>query len=120
MGEYNAGYGVFVNNYDCGSAQGGTPVWYAWTYKAGANGTFRLVNRQSGHCLDPNGTVGGTAVACDGSSDQSWRVQATTSRGRTLMNVGNGQCLVAGPPFMMMAACDPGDLRQLWRNVSPV
>ncbi|MFJ7956091.1 protein kinase [Streptomyces sp. NPDC096319] len=120
MGEYNAGYGVFVNTYDCGSAQGGRPVWYGWTYKAGANGTFRLVNRQSGHCLDPNGTVGGTAAACDGSSDQSWRVQASTANGRTLMNVGTGQCIMAGPPFMMMAACDPGDLRQLWRNVSPV
>ncbi|MFD8209827.1 protein kinase [Streptomyces sp. NPDC059695] len=120
MGEYNAGYGVFVNTYDCGSAQGGRPVWYGWTYKAGANGTFRLVNRQSGHCLDPNGTVGGTAAACDGSSDQSWRIQATTANGRTLMNVGNGQCLVAGPPFMMMSTCDAGDLRQLWRNVSPV
>ncbi|MGW5774988.1 protein kinase domain-containing protein [Streptomyces sp. NPDC003863] len=120
LGEYNAGYGVFVNTYECGSAQASRPVWYSWTYQAGANGTFRLVNRQSGHCLDPNGTVGATAVPCDGSSNQSWRIQATTANGRTFKNVGSGQCIMAGPPFMMSAACDPGDLRQLWRNVSPV
>ncbi|CAM5425366.1 protein kinase [Streptomyces tanashiensis] len=120
LGEYNAGFGVFANTYECGSAQGARPIWYGWTYKAGANGTFRLVNRQSGHCLDPNGTTGATAVPCDGSSDQSWRIQATTPNGRTLMNVGQGKCIMAGPPFTMMATCDPGDLRQLWRNVSPV
>ena len=120
LGEYNAGFGVFANTYECGSPQGTRPIWYGWTYQAGANGTFRLVNRQSGHCLDPDGTTGATAVPCDGSSDQSWRIQATTANGRTLMNVGKGKCIMAGPPFTMMATCDPGDLRQLWRNVSPI
>ncbi|WP_369145837.1 protein kinase [Streptomyces sp. R44] len=121
LGEYNAGFGIFANAYDCGSKDNsGQPIWYSWTYSPGANGTFRLVNRQSGRCLQPNGNPGATTAPCDGSSGQSWRIQATTANGRTLKNVGNGQCLVAGPPFTMSADCNPGDLRQLWKNISPL
>ncbi|MDT9690547.1 protein kinase [Streptomyces sp. P9(2023)] len=120
VGEYNPGYGDFANTHTCGADDGaGNPIHFAWTYSPGANGTFRLVNKKTGHCLQSGGNPGGVGVsACNGSSNQAWKVRSTTSSGRTIMNVGNGQCMIVGPPFLSTSACDSGNRAQLWRNIS--
>ncbi|MCZ0980773.1 hypothetical protein O1L60_22245 [Streptomyces diastatochromogenes] len=120
MAESNPGYGVFANTADCGSPPDSGTISYSWTYKPGANGTFRLVNKKTGHCLDPNGTVGYTAATCNGSSLQLWKIGSKTSSGFTVKNMSTGQCMVAGPPFTMSYDCDPGSANQLWRNISAI
>ncbi|MFG2772057.1 protein kinase [Streptomyces sp. NPDC048350] len=122
VGEYNPGYGIFADTYECGSVpSNGATIAYAWTYAAGANGTFRLVNRRTGRCLQAGGNPGGVGVAaCNGSSKQSWKIHATTSSGRTIMNMSNEECMTVGPPFLTTYACDSGNRAQLWRNISPL
>ncbi|WP_405856470.1 protein kinase [Streptomyces sp. NBC_00090] len=120
LAESNPGYAVMANTAPCGSAPSSGTISYAWIYSPGANGTFRLVNKQSGHCLQPGGTPGFTAKACNGSSTQSWKINTKTSAGMTIKNMDSGQCMVAGPPFNMEYTCDPSSKTQLWRNVSPV
>ncbi|MGW6564496.1 serine/threonine-protein kinase [Streptomyces sp. NPDC054975] len=122
VGEYNPGYGDFANTHTCGAHDGaGNPIHFAWTYSAGADGTFRLVNKKTGHCLQSGGNPGGVGVAaCNGSSTQAWKVHATTSSGRTIMNVSNRECMIVGPPFLTTYACNPGDRAQLWRNIPPL
>ncbi|MFJ3585838.1 protein kinase [Streptomyces sp. NPDC090127] len=120
VGEYNPGYGDFANTHTCGAHDGaGNPIHFAWTYAPGSGGTFRLINRKTGHCLQAGGNPGGVGVAaCNGSSDQAWKIRDTTSSGRTIMNVRNGECMTVGPPFLTTYACDSGDRGQLWRNIS--
>ncbi|MER8231230.1 protein kinase [Streptomyces sp. NPDC094049] len=120
LAEYDQGFAVTVNDFECGSAPASGTVAYSWTYKGNGNGTFRLVNRRTGHCLQPSsgGPPGAGATACNGSGAQNWKVFATTSSGRALQNVGSGQCLAAGPPFVMSWDCDAGNSRMLWRNIS--
>ncbi|WP_254047328.1 protein kinase domain-containing protein [Streptomyces aureus] len=115
LGENDAGYAILVNTYECGSAADSTS--YAWTYSTGSNGTFRLINKRSGKCLQPSGSSV-TIAACNGSTVQSWKVGATTSSGRTIKNMQDGQCLVTGPPWVMTYTCNSGDRAQLWRNIS--
>ncbi|MFI8322724.1 protein kinase [Streptomyces sp. NPDC085529] len=119
LGEYDPGYGVFVNTHTCGSDDGGgNPIHYAWTYVPGPNGTFSLRNRTSGRCVEKGGSVGGlTAAACNGSGVQMWKIHSSTSSGRTIRNVNSGQCITIGPPFATTAACDPGNRAQLWRDI---
>ncbi|MDV9189800.1 RICIN domain-containing protein, partial [Streptomyces sp. SR27] len=121
LAETNPGYAILAYTAPCGGppTSGGT-ISYAWIYSPGANGTFRLVNKQSGHCLQPGGTPGFTAKACNGSSLQSWKINSKSSAGMTIKNMSSGQCMVAGPPFMMQYTCDPSSSTQLWKNVSPV
>ncbi|MFG2642608.1 protein kinase [Streptomyces sp. NPDC048370] len=118
--EYNPGYGIFANTHECGSVPNNSgTASYAWTYSAGANGTFRLVNKKTGRCLQAGGNPGGVGVeTCNGTSKQSWKIHTTTSSGRTIMNVSNGECMIVGPPFLTTYACDSGDRAQLWRNIS--
>ncbi|MFJ6101148.1 protein kinase [Streptomyces sp. NPDC092359] len=118
LAEHDQGFAVTVNDYACGSAPASGTISYSWTYKGNGNGTFRLVNRRTGHCLQPSsgGAPGGGATPCNGSSAQNWKVFATTSSGRALQNAGSGQCLAAGPPFVMSWDCDAGNSRMLWRN----
>ncbi|MFE5939578.1 protein kinase [Streptomyces sp. NPDC056470] len=120
VGEYNPGYGIFANTYECGSVPNNSGTMsYSWTYSAGANGTFRLVNKKTGRCLQAGGNPGGVGVGdCNGSSRQAWRFHATTSSGRTIMNVSNEECMTVGPPFLTTYACDSGSRAQLWRNIS--
>ncbi|RSS50632.1 protein kinase domain-containing protein [Streptomyces sp. WAC01280] len=113
-------YGVLANTDECGTTPNSGTTTYAWTYKSNGNGTFRLINKASGHCLQPGGTPGYTAKACNGSSNQSWKINSNTSAGMTIKNMSSGQCMVAGPPFVMSYACDPGMTKQLWRNISPI
>ncbi|MFC7963499.1 protein kinase domain-containing protein [Streptomyces cinereoruber] len=117
LAEARPGYGVFANTFKCGSAPNSGTVSYAWIYRGNGDGTFRLVNKKSGLCLDPKGNPGATVVACNGSSGQSWRVGTTTSSGRTFKNVGSGLCLTGGVPFVRAATCSSGNTAQLWRNI---
>ncbi|WP_306325612.1 RICIN domain-containing protein [Streptomyces venezuelae] len=117
LGENDAGYAVLVNTYECGSSPGS--ISYSWTYSAGANGTFRLISKVSGKCLQPSGSSV-TIAACNGSTVQSWKVGTTTSSGRTIKNMQDGQCLLTGPPWVMTYTCNAADRAQLWRNISPM
>ncbi|MEU3688204.1 serine/threonine-protein kinase [Streptomyces narbonensis] len=116
LAEHDAGYAMLTDTYACGSASGST--WYAWTYVSAGNGTFRLVNKKTGRCLQ-TGQSSVSATACNGSSLQSWRIGSSTSAGRTIKNVQDGMCLTAGPPFVMTYTCGP-ERSQLWRNIAPL
>ncbi|WP_406061059.1 protein kinase [Streptomyces sp. NBC_01077] len=120
LAESNPGYAVMANTAPCGTPPNSGTISYAWIYSPGANGTFRLINKATNHCLQPGGTPGFTAKTCNGSSTQSWKINTKTSAGMTIKNMNSGQCMVAGPPFMMSYTCDPSSATQLWRNVSPV
>ncbi|MFI9112402.1 serine/threonine-protein kinase [Streptomyces venezuelae] len=117
LGENNAGYAILVNTYECGSSP--SSISYSWTYSAGSNGTFRLISKVSGKCLQPSGSSV-TITPCNGSTVQSWKVGTTTSSGRTIKNMQDGQCLLTGPPWVMTYTCNAGDRAQLWRNISPL
>ncbi|MEW1903810.1 protein kinase [Streptomyces sp. NPDC086147] len=117
LAEYNSGFGHVITAAACGSKNpNGTPYWYSWTYRSGANGTFRLVNRTSGRCLQPTGGMGLTTNPCDGSSAQSWKVLSSTSSGRTIRNTGDGMCLTAGS-MALTYTCGGAQGSQVWRNV---
>ncbi|MFF8836164.1 protein kinase [Streptomyces sp. NPDC015130] len=121
LSESNAAWGgTMANTAPCGTPPTSGTVSYAWTYSATGNGTFRLVNKESGHCLQPGGTPGFTTKACNGSSLQSWTIGTKTSAGHTIRNVNSGECMIPGPPFLMTYACNPNDRSHLWRNISPV
>ncbi|WP_225803279.1 serine/threonine-protein kinase [Streptomyces sp. NK15101] len=120
LAEYNAGFGDLVTTTTCGSQGNGTAAyWFSWSYSAGANGTFRLVNRHSGRCLQPAGNTAVTTAACNGSSLQAWKVVSSSSSGRALKNMSDGMCLTAGSFSATTYACGSGT-SQLWRNISPV
>ncbi|MFD7960376.1 protein kinase [Streptomyces zaomyceticus] len=116
MAEFDGGFGPLVTSAACGSQGNGT-YWYAWTYSPGANGTFRLINRTSGRCLQPGGNMSVTVVACNGSSPQSWKVLSSTSAGRTIKNMSDGKCLSAGS-FVTTYTCGGAESSQVWRNIS--
>ncbi|MER5204965.1 protein kinase [Streptomyces sp. NPDC002825] len=116
LAEYNAGFGDLVTAAECGSqGSNGTTYWYSWTYASGANGTFRLINKKSGRCLQPAGNTTVTTAACNGASLQYWKVVSSSSSGRTFKNMSDGQCLTAGS-FATDYACGSGT-NQLWRNI---
>ncbi|MEU0399065.1 protein kinase [Streptomyces sp. NPDC006197] len=118
LAESDEGWATLVNTYKCGSPpSNGGSLSYSWTYSPGANGTFRLISRKSGKCLEPSGSTVALA-SCNGSSVQSWKIGTSTSSGRTIKNVNNGACLVTGPPFVMTYTCNSGDRSYLWRNIS--
>ncbi|MFE5910429.1 protein kinase [Streptomyces wedmorensis] len=118
LAENDAGYAVLVNTYQCGSAPtNGGYLAYSWTYSPGADGTFRLVSKKSGKCLQPGGSSV-TIAPCSGSSVQAWKIGTSTSSGRTIKNMNSGYCLLVGPPFVMTYTCDSTNRAQLWRNIS--
>ncbi|MFD3530182.1 protein kinase [Streptomyces sp. NPDC058664] len=118
LAENDAGYAVLVDTYECGSKPtNGGSLAYSWTYSPGANGTFRLVSKISGKCLQPSSSTV-TVAACNGSDVQSWKIGTSTSAGRTIKNVNSGYCLITGPPFAMTYTCNPSDRAHLWRNIS--
>ncbi|MGW0035047.1 serine/threonine-protein kinase [Streptomyces sp. NPDC003314] len=117
LAEHNPGFGNLVTSVACGSKNpNGTPYWYSWTYRAGANGTFQLVNRTSNRCLQPAGNTSVTTAACNGSSAQSWKVFSSTSSGRLLKNMSDGKCLTTGA-FAMTYGCGANQSGQVWRNI---
>ncbi|MFF5501184.1 protein kinase [Streptomyces roseolus] len=114
--EYKQPYGVVtVNSMECGSDPSAGN--YSWTYRANADGSFRLVSRRSGQCLQPSSGVAVTVAACNGSSSQSWKVVSSTTAGRQFRNASNGQCLTANPGAVMSYTCTSGYASQLWRNI---
>ncbi|MBT2440834.1 protein kinase [Streptomyces sp. ISL-36] len=119
LAEFTSAYSS-MHTQACGSpASNGGSVSYAWTYSAGSDGTFLLVNKKTGHCLESRGYAGVQAVACSGSNAQYWRIGATKSAGRTIQNVGDSLCM-ATSSLVVAVSCNAGDSAQLWRNISPV
>ncbi|MFD6250379.1 serine/threonine-protein kinase [Streptomyces roseolus] len=114
--EYKQPYGVVtVNSMECGSNPSAGN--YSWTYRANADGSFRLVSKRSGQCLQPGSGVAVTVATCNGASSQSWKVVSSTSAGRQFRNAGNGQCLTANPGAVMSYACSSTYAAQFWRNI---
>ncbi|MGA5494693.1 protein kinase domain-containing protein [Streptomyces cinereoruber] len=117
LAEYDPGFGILVTSVACGSkSNNGTPYRFAWRYVSGSNGTFRLVNKYSGRCLQPAGNSSVTTAACNGSSLQSWKVFSSSSAGRLLKNTSDGWCLTAGA-FASTYTCGANQSGQLWRNI---
>ncbi|WP_093874646.1 serine/threonine-protein kinase [Streptomyces sp. TLI_105] len=118
LAESDEGWATLVNTYECGSPPtNGGSLSYSWTYSPGANGTFRLISKKSGKCLQPSGSTVGLSP-CNGSSLQSWKIGTSTSSGRTIKNMNDGMCLLTGPPFVMTYTCDATNRAYLWRNIS--
>ncbi|MGW0855459.1 protein kinase domain-containing protein [Streptomyces sp. NPDC002690] len=98
-----------ASHQDCGSASA------RWTVLSRPDGSFKLVNEQSGQCLYSNGT--GQAVfvgSCAQDIGRLWR----TGSGGTLVSTYDGGCLDL--PFgtgLSTAACD-GDASQRWTRQS--
>ncbi|MFC7928029.1 serine/threonine-protein kinase [Streptomyces cinereoruber] len=113
--EYNSGFSDLVGTVACGS-KSGADYGFSWTYVSGSNGTFRLVSKRSGRCLQPGGNTAVTTVACNGSSKQSWKVHSSSSAGRALKNVSDGMCLSAGSFAATTFTCGSGS-GQVWRNI---
>ncbi|MFF4867787.1 protein kinase [Streptomyces sp. NPDC000961] len=114
--EYDQGFGKLVGTVACGSKSGSADYGFSWTYVSGANGTFRLVSKRSGQCLQPGGNTAVTTAACNGASAQSWKVHSSSSAGRTLKNVSDGKCLSAGSFAATTFTCGSGS-GQVWRNI---
>ncbi|WP_030759945.1 RICIN domain-containing protein [Streptomyces griseus] len=117
--EYKQPYGaVTVLSAECGAdtAAGG----YSWIYRANSDGSFRLVNKKSGKCLQPGPGIAVETAACTGTGSQSWKVFATTSSGRQFVNVGTGQCLTSNPGAAMSFMCGSASPSQLWRNIGAI
>ncbi|GAA1378182.1 RICIN domain-containing protein [Catellatospora chokoriensis] len=100
---------------------------YEWTFRDTGGGTFELVNRASGKCLEaPYTENSGAGLAhCSGlggTGYSHWRIESTTDRGQTLQNTDTGQCLaIASAPYgggkaVMLTTCDSDQPVQLWRN----
>ncbi|MFD6422128.1 protein kinase [Streptomyces sp. NPDC060198] len=98
-----------ASHQDCGSASA------RWTVQSRSDGSFKLVNGQSGQCLYSNGT--GMAVfvgSCAQDIGRLWRAGS----GGTLVSTYDGGCLDL--PFgtgLSTAACD-GDASQRWTRQS--
>ncbi|GGR39982.1 hypothetical protein GCM10010282_35880 [Streptomyces roseolus] len=115
LAENDQGYAVIVSTTACGTKP--ESVTYSWTYKSNGNGTFRLVNRKSGKCLQFTRTIDASLAACNGASNQNWRFGTSTSAGRQLKNVGDNQCLTANSYAVMNYPCQSSGTSQLWRNI---
>jgi hypothetical protein len=60
------------------------------------SGVHAFANDRSGQCLAQGGVRPGEAspqAACDGGSEQSWRLQPDTNGAYTIVNVSSGLCL---------------------------
>jgi hypothetical protein len=91
-----------------------------WQTQNASDGTFQLVEKNTGACLfdfvSSNGSV--SIFMCNSSStDDFWRVGTTTSKGGELVNVSSGHCLAYTYTFqnsLTTSACDSADSDQLW------
>ncbi|MEV7520639.1 protein kinase [Streptomyces sp. NPDC091371] len=88
-----------------------------WTVQARSNGSFKLVNKQSGSCLQSNGFGQAVFVGdCAQDTSVSWR---GGSGGSLVSDLGGG-CLdlgMAGTTGLHTAGCD-GDASQRWTKQS--
>ncbi|MFF2778145.1 protein kinase [Streptomyces sp. NPDC058052] len=117
LAEYKQPYGVTtINSRPCGAQP--ELSGYSWTYRANADGSFRLVSRKSGLCLEGGSGFAATVAACTGASTQSWKFGSSTSAGREIRSVSNGQCLTSNPGAVVVYACNSGYTSpQYWRNI---
>ncbi|MEU8885846.1 serine/threonine-protein kinase [Streptomyces hydrogenans] len=117
LAEYKQPYGVTtINSRACGSHP--ELAGYSWTYRANADGSFRLVSRKSGQCLQPSSGVAATVATCTGAATQSWKFASSTSAGRMLKNVGSDACLTSNPGGVLVFACGGSfSAGQYWRNI---
>ncbi|GAA3071772.1 hypothetical protein GCM10017562_43940 [Streptomyces roseofulvus] len=114
LAENDQGYAVVVTVMACGSKPESTS--YAWTYRPNGDGTFRLVSRKSGQCLQFTSAIDASIATCNGASNQSWKFGTSTSAGRQVKNVSNGQCLT-NSTFVIGYACQTSYATQFWRNI---
>lgn len=110
-----------VTTTTCGGTSGnGTTMNFAWTYASGSGGTFRLMNQGTGKCLEPQQFQGYAFKDCTGSSNQTWKIGATSGKGRTFTNVRLGACLGVTPySALTTVTCDAQDSSQLWSDIAP-
>ncbi|MEU3605209.1 protein kinase [Streptomyces sp. NPDC035033] len=99
----------------CGSST--DAVGYSWTFKTQADGSFRLVSKKSGRCLDVVNSFSVSVSACTGAGSQSWKFGSSASAGRQLVNAGNGQCLSVNPGALITFTCNVSHASQYWRTI---
>ncbi|MFB7339273.1 protein kinase [Streptomyces hydrogenans] len=116
LAEYNAGYAVLVSGMQCGSSP--EAATYSWTYRSNGNGTFRLVNKRSGKCLQSGSGISASTGACTGASTQSWKFGTSTSAGRQIVSVSDGLCLSSNAYSATLFTCGGSTATQFWRNIS--
>ncbi|MGW6555335.1 RICIN domain-containing protein [Streptomyces sp. NPDC055051] len=105
-----------INSRACGSHP--ELAGYSWTYRANADGSFRLVSRKSGLCLAQSSGIAATVAACDGAAGQSWKFDASTSAGRSIKNMSSGACLTSNPGGVVLFNCGGiYSTGQHWRNI---
>ncbi|MER6516220.1 protein kinase [Streptomyces sp. NPDC001553] len=82
-----------------------------WTVRSGSNGSFKLVNRESGQCLYANG-LGQAVFVGDCAQDigRLWR----TGAGGTLRSDFSGGCLDLGMSSGLVTNTCGGDASQRW------
>ena len=111
----NAGYGQCLdggggNSFGVGFGSCTDAPARLWTYKGHSDGTFEVVNEQTGQCMSMD--MGGTPSMsdCTGGTAQAWRNGSDS----TLQNMYNSTCLgeIGGRPSM--ETCGTGDARLQW------
>ncbi|WP_418957762.1 protein kinase domain-containing protein [Streptomyces tritici] len=102
----------------CGTPATNGATWtYQWTYQPVSAGTFRVVSKATGKCLESKSYAGMDSEPCNGSDAQLWRVPATASGGRLLENVAEKRCLYMSDGYAVGSkVCDAGDATQQWRD----
>ncbi|MBT2468532.1 protein kinase [Streptomyces sp. ISL-66] len=86
-----------------------------WTVRSGSDGSFKLVNQQSGSCLYSNGL--GQAVFVGACSDDTTRVWRTGSNGSLRSDYGGG-CLDLGMANGLNTKTCGGEASQRWTKQS--
>ncbi|WP_261991888.1 serine/threonine-protein kinase [Streptomyces sp. OR43] len=110
-----------VTTAQCGGSSGnGTTMDFAWSYASGPGGAFALRNKETGKCLEPQQFQGYAIKDCTGSSNQTWKIGATSGKGRTFTNVRLGACLAVTPySALTTVTCNAQDSSQLWSDIAP-
>ncbi|MFJ6431755.1 protein kinase [Streptomyces sp. NPDC091416] len=113
--------GASVTTAPCGNVpSNGTTMDFAWTYASGSGGTFALRNKKTGKCLEPQQFQGYAIKDCTGSSNQTWKIGATSGKGRTFTNLRLGACLSVTPySALTTVTCNAQDSSQLWSDIAP-
>ncbi|WP_326659064.1 serine/threonine-protein kinase [Streptomyces sp. NBC_00385] len=109
-----------VTTTTCGDSSGnGTTMDFAWSYTSGSGGSFALRNKETGKCLEPQQFQGYAIKDCTGSSNQTWKIGATSGKGRTFTNVRLGACLGVTPySALTTVTCNAQDSSQLWSDIA--
>lgn len=86
-----------------------------WTTRSRSDGSFQLVNQQTGQCLYAN--MLGQAVFVGDCAQDAGRIWRTSSGGR-LLSVFNGGCLDLGTTSFLVTSSCAGEASQRWTRES--